>query len=147
MKTKAYLIAILFVAGFVFASCQKDNSLVPDSETSAITKNADNNTYDRVHNWEADPISNYPDPFRDKTTIEFSLDQPAHISLVVTGANFGGIKYLMSGFYRPGTYKCIFDATDLPSGEYFAHLKIENRVFMERMTKREIQEKDDRLAN
>jgi len=147
MKTKAYLIAILFVAGFVIASCQKDNSLVPESETSAITKNADNNTNDRVHHWESDPIRNYPDPFRDKTTIEFTLDRSAYISLVVTNTNFGGIKYLMNGYYRPGTYKCIFDATDLPSGEYVARLKIENRVFLERMTKREVQEKDDRPAN
>ena len=147
MKTKLFLITILFAAGVVFTSCQKDNSLQPDYESEMLAKSADNNTYDKVHNWEKDPITNYPDPFRDKTTIEFKLERSARISLVVTNENFGGITYLMNGYYRPGVYKCIFDATDLPSGEFIARLKIDNRVILERMTKREIQEKNDWLTD
>jgi hypothetical protein len=147
MKTKILFIAMLLLGGLVISSCQKDNSLVPVDEPLAVTKDVDGTPDDIVPHWEKDPITNYPDPFRDKTTIEFTLDHSAHISLVVTNANYGGITYLMNGYYRAGTYKRLFDATNLPGGEYIASLKIDNIVYKERMTKREIQEKNDRLAN
>lgn len=147
MKTKILLIAMLLIGGLVISSCQKDNSLVPDSESVAVVKDVDGTPDDIVPHWEKDPITNYPDPFRDKTTIEFTLDRSAYLSLVVTNPNTGSVTYLMNGYYRPGIYKRLFDATNLPGGEYIAHLKIEDIVYKEPMIKREIQEKNDRLAN
>lgn len=120
---------------------------MPDNESAAVVKDVDGTPDDIVPHWEKDPITNYPDPFRDKTTIEFTLERSARISLVVTNPNYGGVTYLMNGYYRPGIYKCIFDATDLPGGEYIARLKIGDIVIKERMFKRDIQEKNDRLAN
>lgn len=147
MKTKILFIAMLLLGGLVISSCQKDNSLMPDNESAAVVKDVDGTPDDIVPHWEKDPITNYPDPFRDKTTIEFTLERSARISLVVTNPNYGGVTYLMNGYYRPGIYKCIFDATDLPGGEYIARLKIGDIVIKERMFKRDIQEKNDRLAN
>jgi hypothetical protein len=147
MKTKILFVAIFLLGGLVVSSCQKDNSLLPDNEALAVTKDVDTHSDGIVPSWEKDPLTNYPDPFVDKTTIEFNLDRAARISLVVTNPNFGGITYLMNGYYRAGVYKCEFDATDLPSGEYIARLKIDKVVILERMTKREIQEKHNRLPN
>lgn len=148
MKTKILFIAMLLLGGLVISSCQKDNSLIPDKDSVAVVKDADGIPDDGiVPKWEKDPITNYPDPFRDKTTIEFTLEHSSRISLVVTNPVYGGITYLMNGYYRPGIYKCIFDATDLPPGEYIAHLKIDKVVVKERMIKRDIQERNDRLAN
>jgi hypothetical protein len=147
MKTTILFIAMLLLGGLVISSCQKDNSLVPDSESVAISKDVNGTPDDIVPHWEKDPITNYPDPFRDKTTIEITLQRSAQISLVVTNPNYGGITYLLKGYYRAGIYKCVFDATDMPGGEYIAHLRIDDIVVKERMIKREVQEKNKALAN
>lgn len=147
MKTKILFIAMLILGGLVISSCQKDNSLVPDNEPVTAVKNVDGTPDDIVPHWEKDPITNYPDPFRDKTTIEFTLKHSARVSLIVTNPNYGGITYLMDGYYRPGIYKRLFDATNLPGGLYIAHLKIDGIVVKERMTKRDIQENNNTLSN
>lgn len=99
------------------------------AESAALA--VDNNK----ENWQLDPIHNHPDPFRNITTITYSLERTAKVSLVVSHPNYPLLTYLVDGYQRPGVYHYDFDATGMPSGKYYARLKINDIVIKEIMTK------------
>jgi hypothetical protein len=65
----------------------------------------------------------YPEPFDQQTSIVFRLDEPSMISLVVYNPDFNCMNYLACGFRDKGYHRVVFDARELPAGNYIARLR------------------------
>jgi hypothetical protein len=66
---------------------------------------------------------NYPNPFNPKTTIEYTLQNSAHVELSIFNINGREIKKLVNKNQNSGTYFISFDASDLASGIYIYRLR------------------------
>lgn len=142
MKTLNFVLAGFLVLALAFTSCQKDNEFL--SESNAVLKTDDK---DGGPDWIADPLTSYPNPFTDITTVKYRVDQPSKVVLVVVSPDNNNLTYLVQAFMRPGSYQIKFDATGWPAGEYVAHLRIGNRVFKEKMKKVTSTSSDPHLTN
>ena len=65
---------------------------------------------------------NYPNPFNPSTTIEFDLQESAFVTLEIYNVVGQKVRTLVKEQLQPGTYKSLFDAQGLPSGNYFYKL-------------------------
>ena len=65
---------------------------------------------------------NYPNPFNGQTTIEFTLNVPQNISLVIYDLAGNLIRVLRQGWHGSGEYRDIINADVLSSGIYFVQL-------------------------
>jgi hypothetical protein len=63
-------------------------------------------------------FQNYPNPFNTKTTIKYSINEPAKVKLIVYSLLGEEIKVLVNEYKPPGIHSVVFDASDLPSGIY-----------------------------
>lgn len=61
---------------------------------------------------------NYPNPFRDRTTITFALPQATRTTLAVYNLLGQRVTTLVNGFLPAGRYQIVFDAASLPAGLY-----------------------------
>lgn len=73
--------------------------------------------------------NNYPNPFNANTTIQFELAEKVLLRLQILDLNGREIRELAFGYFNPGTYEVVWDATDavgrnLPSGIYLSRLVI-----------------------
>ncbi len=64
-------------------------------------------------------LSNYPNPFRDATTLRFQLARPGRVRLAVHDVLGRVVAMPVDGFMTPGDHRLSFDARRLPSGVYF----------------------------
>jgi hypothetical protein len=74
-------------------------------------------------------LLNYPNPFNPTTTIQFKIKEPGLVKLEVFNVIGQGIRTLVSGQYKPGSYSVVWDGKDsngvaMPSGNYFYRLKV-----------------------
>jgi Secretion system C-terminal sorting domain len=69
---------------------------------------------------------NYPNPFNPTTTIEYELPNDAFVKLVVYDVLGRVIKTLVSEYKSAGSYKVIFDGSNLASGVYFYRITFTN---------------------
>lgn len=70
---------------------------------------------------------NYPNPFNPVTTIDFSLNTSANVTLKIYDAAGSEVKTLYNNeSLRAGTHSTMFDASELPSGVYFYTLFVDN---------------------
>ncbi len=76
---------------------------------------------------------NYPNPFNPITTIRFSIATRLIASLHIYDTNGQAVETLVDGIVEPGTHIAQWDASELPSGVYFAHLISGNMVQSEKM--------------
>lgn len=72
---------------------------------------------------------NYPNPFRDGTTIAFDLEQPGDVVLDVYNVTGQLVRRLATGNYAPGEHEMKWDGRDasgtlVPSGVYFYRLRV-----------------------
>jgi hypothetical protein len=82
---------------------------------------------------------NYPNPFREVTTIKYCVPEKMQISLEVFDSRGNKVKTLVDEIKEAGTYKVEFSTKngstsggntwDLPSGEYL--YKLESRDYFE----------------
>ncbi|MGE5354315.1 MAG: YCF48-related protein [Acidobacteriota bacterium] len=75
---------------------------------------------------------NYPNPFNSSTTIEYSIDQPSNVKLIICNSLGKEVKTATTGYHDKGPYKFHWDGRDnnrreLPSGVYFYRLITENK--------------------
>lgn len=70
--------------------------------------------------------SNYPNPFRDRTTITFALPQATRATLAVYNLLGERVATLVDGFLPAGRYQVVFDASELPAGLYQYQLETPN---------------------
>jgi hypothetical protein len=66
---------------------------------------------------------NYPNPFNPATTLSYSLPQATNATLNIVNLNGQIVATLADGYHERGAYEVTFDATNLPSGLYFAVLQ------------------------
>lgn len=67
----------------------------------------------------------YPNPFNPETNICVNLPFAGDVSLVIYDVVGREITRLLEGWHPAGTYQATFNASDLPTGVYFARLKAE----------------------
>jgi hypothetical protein len=139
MKTYAVLIAALLCAGFLLTSCQKDNSLAPASNyENAITDQKEVGKIDpKPVNDQTmlDPINNYPDPFTDKTTLEFNVWQATKVSLIIYDEAGNRVELLVAQFLPEGIYRQVWDSKNARPGTYVAVLRVGKSEIKEVLTK------------
>lgn len=76
---------------------------------------------------------NYPNPFNPETTINFSIEESAHVRLAVYDMLGRELEVLVDGVLNAGTYDARFDASDLPSGSYLYRLVTPTGTFTKMM--------------
>jgi len=78
---------------------------------------------------------NYPNPFNPSTTIEFSINKRAPITLSIYNINGELITNLVNGAeFEAGIYKVTFDASRLASGTYIYSISNGNNFITKKMT-------------
>ena len=66
---------------------------------------------------------NYPNPFKEKTTIKYCLPDTMRITLKVFNSSNRKIKTLLNEIKEAGTYKVELNTNGLESGEYICKLE------------------------
>ncbi len=66
--------------------------------------------------------ANFPNPFRSRTTIPFTVQESGPVRLVVYDMQGRQIRLLLDRVVQPGVHAVVFDATGLPSGTYVYRL-------------------------
>jgi len=82
---------------------------------------------------------NYPNPFNDITTIQYSITENSEVSVAIYNLLGIKIKTLVDEFQFSGTYECIWDGKDkqgnyIPNDVYVYVIKTNNYVNLKRMT-------------
>jgi hypothetical protein len=62
---------------------------------------------------------NYPNPFNPSTTISFALPVRSEVKINLSDALGRSLGSIVNGSYEAGTHSVLFDARELPSGNYF----------------------------
>ena len=80
-----------------------------------------------------DLAQNFPNPFNPTTTIEFSLEATAQVSLAVYDLSGRKVATLVDGTVETGSHSVVFDASQLSSGVYFYTLNAEGQSMTRKM--------------
>lgn len=87
--------------------------------------------------WKGDDIiimgQNYPNPFKEKTTISFTLKKEAYVDLNVFDIRGRRVSNIIHGNCPADTYVVEFDARDLSSGMYLCCLSAEKKKISRKM--------------
>jgi uncharacterized protein (TIGR03790 family) len=78
-------------------------------------------------------LASYPNPFNPATQISVSLDSDDDVTLKVYDVTGREVATLMHGKVSAGTHTVAFNATQLPSGTYFAQLQTSTSVTNKKM--------------
>jgi hypothetical protein len=66
---------------------------------------------------------NYPNPFKEKTTIKYCVPDKTLIKLTLLGPDMTIIEELENEIKEAGTYELVYDGTCLTQGDYFYRLQ------------------------
>jgi len=66
---------------------------------------------------------NYPNPFKERTTIKYCVPDKARIGLEVSDSYRNKVKTLVKEIKEAGTYKVEFNAKELANGIYYYRLQ------------------------
>ncbi len=78
-------------------------------------------------------LSNYPNPFRSTTTIEYSIPDPADIIITVHDVGGRALIQIDEGYKLPGTYRLNLNGSGLENGIYIYRLQTERKVLSKTM--------------
>jgi len=78
-------------------------------------------------------LTAYPNPFNPKTAIQYQIDIEGLASLSIINSRGQVISSLVNGFQSPGSYSIEWNASQYPSGLYFARLHTGNRVITQKL--------------
>ena len=73
-------------------------------------------------------LSIFPNPFSNKTTIQYSISKSQNVKLSVYNAFGEQVAILVNEFQESGTQEAVFNAVALPSGAYYFVLQTGNRI-------------------
>ena len=68
-------------------------------------------------------VRNFPNPFGSTTNIEFTLEKPDHVTVIVYSISGTKVKQLTDTRYNAGTHMIKWDASDIPAGNYFYSIR------------------------
>ena len=135
MKTRILLIAALIMSGVIFTYGQHVKEAVSQQPSELLVLKV-NHPQDRLAPiGYSDLLTNYPDPFKDMTFIEYRVPQPTWVTLLVWNRAEMFVIPLVKEFQHEGVYRIEFDASELPPGTYIAQLKMGFISCKEVMTK------------
>lgn len=69
----------------------------------------------------------YPNPFRPETTISYTLDKSANVSLKIYDVKGRLVQTLAEGYVNANTYQQVWNAGNASSGVYFARLLVNDK--------------------
>jgi len=69
-------------------------------------------------------LSNFPNPFNSSTTISFNMNEPGEVNLTVYNIQGQRVAELVRGICEAGEHSITWEASDYPSGVYFARLEV-----------------------
>jgi len=75
----------------------------------------------------------YPNPFNQRVALDFALPAAAPVKLAVYDVMGREVAILVDGFKTAGTHEVIFNASNLSSGIYIAHLKTGSRTSQQKL--------------
>ena len=78
---------------------------------------------------EDNPITVAPSPFRDQTTLSYTLDKTAKVQLDVFDLSGRKVVELINGSQAEGKYSSVFEANGNPPGSYLVRLFIDNKLY------------------
>ena len=81
-------------------------------------------------------VSNYPNPFRQRATIEYRVPVPGHVRLTVYDVLGRELAVLVDERQSAGSHSAKLDAPSWPSGVYLYRLEAGNRVATGRLVRR-----------
>jgi len=73
-------------------------------------------------------LTNYPNPFAERTTISFYLPERAFVCIKIIGMFGNTYQNIVNENKYPGKYEIVFDASGLPQGIYYCQLMVNNQV-------------------
>ncbi|MEZ5040056.1 MAG: DUF4331 family protein [Saprospiraceae bacterium] len=76
-------------------------------------------------------MTNYPNPFKDQTTIRYQVAQGGHMSIDIYNMQGQRLTQLVSGFEESGTYEIDWNASQYPAGLYFARVMNEQGAIIQ----------------
>jgi len=76
---------------------------------------------------------NFPNPFNPETTLEYALPEAGIVTLRVIDILGREVAILENGRRSAGIHRVVFDASRLPSGSYFAVLRMDGRAATRKM--------------
>jgi len=76
---------------------------------------------------------NYPNPFNPQTTIAFSLEKDAHVTLSIYNVIGQLVATLVDENLAAGAYQRIWNAAAMTSGVYFYELRIGSQGTLKKM--------------
>jgi len=76
---------------------------------------------------------NYPNPFNPTTQINYTVTQSGHVSLKVYNLIGQQVATLFNGVRSAGAYQATFNASNMPSGIYFARLQSGTNTITKKM--------------
>jgi len=97
-------------------------TIVPRAITDVESEDNENNIPTEFQLYQ-----NYPNPFNPQTTISFALPKEAVVSINLFDINGCLIGKLLDGKYLAGIHNIIFDGSNLASGVYFVHSRMESQ--------------------
>ena len=81
-------------------------------------------------------VTNYPNPFRQRATIEYRVPAPGHVRLTVYDVLGRELALLVDERQSTGTHSAWLDASSWPSGVYLYRLEVGNQVATGRFVRR-----------
>ena len=76
---------------------------------------------------------NYPNPFKDKTTIKYCVPDKTFIKLTVLDSDMKILDELENEVKEAGTYEVKFNGNEVQEGTYFYKLKAKDFVDIKKM--------------
>jgi len=76
---------------------------------------------------------NYPNPFKERTTIKYCVPDKMKIRLEVFDSDGNKVKILVDEIKEAGTYKVELNAVELASGIYFYQIQAGNYIETKKM--------------
>lgn len=73
-------------------------------------------------------LTNYPNPFTARTTIDYTLAREGHTSLMIYDATGNLVTTLVDGRLGAGSYSAVWTPEDLPSGTYICRLQCDGSI-------------------
>ena len=78
-------------------------------------------------------FQNYPNPFKEKTTIKYCIAYKTKVRLTVFNSKGDLMEKLVDEEKEAGTYKVNFDASELSSGIYYYKIESGNFTSVKKM--------------